>query len=496
MNPELPVAMAGCEAEQLHLSGAIQDFGALLIVSATGTLTHASANVDDFLGQPAEQLAGTLLATSLPWLQPHVDSVRSRQKPGQHLLIPRIHRHGERWLDAWLVAEERQTLVELQFPRGANPLPIHRLQLPLLRAPGDLPGVAAYNDALLAAIQEATGFERVMLYRFHEDFSGEVIAERTARPIGSYLGLRFPAADIPAIARRLYLITPWRAIPDARASPCPVIGDDTPDLTHALLRSVSPWHLMYLENMGVRASFSVPIRIARQLWGLIACHHSQPLQPDPDACQTAATLAHAYAMGLGTWLAQQRMQLLDTLKQRIERITRPLDGQAPLLDSLSGQMPALLELLAADGVVLVQDNDFVSLGATPPADTLAALESWLAAQAEPVVLSHGFAATDPALAAALAPLAGVAAIRLHASRQTRHKGLRLYWFRREEIQEIVWAGNPDKPLAEDSLAPQLAPRRSFERWVELRQGVCRPWNNQDRLHCMHLRNALLGALGA
>ena len=67
---------------------------------------------------------------------------------------------------------------------------------------------------------------------------------------------------------------------------------------------------------------------------------------------------------------------------------------------------------------------------------------------------------------------------------------------REEIQEIVWAGNPDKPLAEDSLAPQLAPRRSFERWVELRQGVCRPWNNQDRLHCMHLRNALLGALGA
>jgi two-component system, chemotaxis family, sensor kinase Cph1 len=496
VSSQLSSSTAGCEAEQLHLSGAIQHFGGLLIVDSAGTISHVSANIADFLGLSVEDLHGKVAAVVLPWLQPHVDSLRSRQKPGQHLLIPCIHRLGERCLDAWLVADEQQTLVELVFPTGTRHLPIHQLQLPLLKAPGDSQGVSAYNDALLAAIQEVTGFERVMIYRFHDDFSGEVIAERTTRPIGSYLGLRFPASDIPAIARRLYLITPWRAIPDARALPCPIIGAAKPDLTRALLRSVSPWHLMYLENMGVRASFSVPIRIAKQLWGLIACHNSQPLQPDPDACQAAASLAQAYAMGLGTWLAQQRMQLLDTLRQRIELITGRLDRQLSLLDPLAEQMPALLDLLAADGVALVEDNDFASLGMTPPAETLAAIENWLLTQEEPVVMSHGFAGAHPALAEALAPLAGVAAIRIQPSRQTGRKGLRIYWFRREEIQEIAWAGNPDKPQAEDTKAPQLAPRRSFERWVEIRQGVCRPWNNQDRLHCMHLRNALLAALGA
>jgi len=487
---------AGCEAEQLHLSGAIQGFGALLIVDAADAITHASANIVDFLGLPAERLVGTPLAETLPWLGPHIEAGRSRQKPGQHLLIHRIHAIGERWLDAWLVTDERQTLVELLVPQGSTPLPIHRLQLPLLRAPGDQQGVAAYHAALLAGIQEATGFDRVMIYRFHEDFSGEVIAERTSKPAGSYLGLRFPASDIPAIARRLYLINPWRAIPDARALPCPVVGTTIPDLTQALLRSVSPLHLTYLENMGVRASFSVPIRVARQLWGLIACHNSQPLLPDPDACQTAASLAQAYAMGLGTWLAQQRMQLLDTLGPRIARIIDPLDKHLPLIDSLAGQMPALLNLLSADGLVLVQGDDFASLGTTPSAETLEAIENWLPTQSEPIVMSHGFATTHPALAAALAPLAGVAALRIEKTRQARGHGLRIYWFRHEEPQEISWAGNPDKPLAENTQVPQLAPRRSFERWVEIRRDVCRPWNNQDRLHCIHLRNALLGHIGA
>lgn len=492
MTEEKTDLTAGCEAEQLHLSGAIQSFGALLIVDAADAITHASANIDDFLGMAAQQLVGKPLAETLPWLRPHIEAGRNQQKTGQHQLIPRIHAIGERWLDAWLVTDEQQSVVELLFPQGSTPLPIHRLQLPLLRAPGDQQGVAAYHAALLAGVQEATGFERVMIYRFHEDFSGEVIAERTNKPVGSYLGLRFPASDIPAIARRLYLINPWRAIPDARALPCPVVGATTPDLTQALLRSVSPLHLTYLENMGVRASFSVPIRVARQLWGLIACHHSEPLLPNPDACQTAASLAQAYAMGLGTWLAQQRMQLLDTLNQRIEHIINPLDKHLPLLDSLAGQMPALLELLAADGLVLVQGDDFASLGTTPSAETLEVIEGWLRTQSDPIVMSNGFATTHPALAAALHPLAGVAALRIEKPRQAPGQGLRIYWFRQEEPQEIAWAGNPDKPQAENSQVPQLAPRHSFERWVEIRRGICRPWNNQDRLHCIHLRNGLLG----
>lgn len=106
------------------------------------------------------------------------------------------------------------------------------------------------------------------------------------------------------------------------------------------------------------------------------------------------------------------------------------------------------------------------------------------------------AVQHPALTAILTPLAGLAAIKVDNVRQSSlaSQKLRLYWFRVEEPRQVTWAGNPDKPRAENTKVPTLAPRHSFERWVEVKSNTCRPWNNQDRLHCAHLRNALLRAI--
>lgn len=480
--------VAGCEAEQLHLSGAIQGFGALLVLSPDGqTITHASNNLDEWLGTPPAQLIGSA-SNDLPWLGDLLDGWLALRKAGQHQLFPRACQRGSNWLDAWLVDNEHNILVELQPSRQAMPLPMHRLQLQLLSTPSERLHLPGFHAALINSIREITGFDRVMLYRFHEDFSGEVIAENAAAHLGSYLGLRFPASDIPAIARRLYLINPWRAIPDIDAPPVPIIGEGTADLTHALLRSVSPIHLTYLANMGVRASFSVPIRIAGQLWGLVACHHLSPLMPDPEACQTAASLARSYAMGMATWLAQQRMRSFDSLRQRVEHIISGLDQRQSILDGLAERMPALLELMEADGLSIVCGDDYAACGRTPDNPALERLDQWFGRQAEPMLMSDELATLDQGLAEAISPLAGIAAVRVDG---TRHGALRFYWFRLEEIQEVAWAGNPDKPQAENSSVPMLAPRRSFERWIEVRKGVCRPWTNQDRLHCAHFRNAML-----
>lgn len=484
-----PAALvAGCEAEQLHLSGAIQGFGCLLVLDPDGQrISHVAANVDTWLGVPADALVGRP-SDSLPWLGELLAAWLPQRKPGQHKLFPRACRRADDSLDAWLVDNGPNILVELQPSRLAPPLPMHRLQLPLLSAPGERLDLAAFHGALLDGIREITGFDRVMLYRFHEDYSGEVIAERTAGGLGSYLGLRFPASDIPAIARRLYLINPWRAIPDIQSPPVPLAGKGTPDLTHALLRSVSPVHLTYLANMGVRASFSVPIRIAGELWGLVACHHLSPLMPDPEACQTAASLARAYAMGMAAWNAEQRMRAFDSLRQRVERIVGDLAPQRSPLDALAGRMPELLELMAADGLSIVSGDHYAATGEVPDNPLLEELDRWFGKRPEALLMTDAAATLVPHLADSLAPLAGIAAARVDGA---RHGRLRFYWFRREEIQEVAWAGNPDKPQAEDDQATMLAPRRSFARWIEVKQGVSRPWSNQDRLHCMHLRNALL-----
>lgn len=495
--PDLATLTAGCEAEQLHLSGAIQPHGALIVIAGNGEVTHVSANLAAHTGIDARQVLADGHLDALPSLAATLTDLSGATPPGSRRLLSGICSGpaGER--DAWLIRSESGHLLELLPARTAPPLPIHRLQLPLLYAPGSREELLVHHQALVDGVQEATGFDRVMLYRFHEDFSGEVIAETARGGIGSYLGLRFPASDIPAIARRLYLINPWRSIPDIHAPPSPLLGAPPPDLTHSLLRSVSPVHLRYLAHMGVAASFSLPIRIGTQLWGLIACHHGAPRIPDPDACEAASSLARAHALGLATWLAQHRMQRLDAAGRRVDLILGTLAAHDSLLDGLAAQPAILLDLMDADGFAVAVSDEFIAGGTVPDSDTLADLDAGFLADPEAVRLCDEAGMQFPALAARLAPIAGIAALKVPyrpaggSGGGTPRCWLRLYWFRIEEAREVAWAGNPDKPQAEDTAIPTLAPRRSFERWVEIRRGVSRPWSNESRMHCACLRSALL-----
>jgi light-regulated signal transduction histidine kinase (bacteriophytochrome) len=137
-------------------------------------------------------------------------------------------------------------------------------------------------------VRGLTGFDRVMVYRFDPDWNGEVVAEERRDDLEPFLGLHFPASDIPAQARALYLRNWLRLIPDARYAPVPLVPERNPhdgrplDLGASTLRSVSPVHLEYLANMGVIASMSVSLVDRGRLWGLIACHHyAGPHRPTP-----------------------------------------------------------------------------------------------------------------------------------------------------------------------------------------------------------------------
>ena len=118
-----------------------------------------------------------------------------------------------------------------------------------------------------------------MVYRFDANWNGEVVAEDKLAEMHPYFGHSFPASDIPAQARALYVHSAFRLIPDARYTPCRIVPaidptTDAPiDLSGANLRSVSPIHCEYLANMGVVGSMSVSVIKDGVLWGLVACHH-------------------------------------------------------------------------------------------------------------------------------------------------------------------------------------------------------------------------------
>ncbi len=482
----------GCEAEQLHRSGAIQGFGAMLHLTSEPPfcITHASANLADYLGIPPADLLGERIeATGC------LNSLileRLGTTPGQSQPLPRLFQSEERQIDVLLMRGQEGILVELETSAvGAAPVALQELQRPFLRPPYSEEEIFTYHDNLVKAIAQITGFDRVMLYRFHEEWSGEVVAEATSDALGSYLGLRFPASDIPAIARNLYLLNPYRLIPDIHAAPVDLIGlsAEPPDLTWSNLRSVSPVHLQYLTHMGVGASFSVPIVIAGRLWGLVACHHLLPCCLSPDQRQASVTLTRAYSLGLTSHLASRRLQMFDSLDRRVDTLLERIAQHADPLDGIEHAAPALMEIVSAGGFALALHDEVVMSGDTPDMACMSFIDFWFLDRPEAVLANTTLEELFPTPPEEIClPSIGLLAVKAHSPRSG---WVRFYWFRPAEPQEVTWAGNPNKPTVEQSGVPMLSPRRSFEKWVEIKTNQCRPWNNEEKMTASKFRSTLL-----
>lgn len=491
MTTSLEALVQHCEAEQLHLSGAIQSFGALIRVDTlSGHITHVSANLADIVGIEAEAVLG-LSQDCLPWLLGPALETLSEQ-PGESVVIRGIIDHGGLKVDGLAIRGAGCILVELERScRDFGAVSAQRLQTPLLRVPYDEDELARHHGLLTQAFREVTGYDRVMIYRFHDDWSGEVIAEATTGKLGGYLGLRFPATDIPAIARDLYMLNPARMIPDAASKPVPLLGVDPapPDLTWSGLRSVSPVHLEYLGHMGAGASFSVAIRVGGRLWGLVACHHLTPRILSPEHRMACVSLANAYSLGLTSHLASRRFQSIDGLGRRIAKILEALAEHDDPLDGIPSVAERLRMTMNAQAFAMAAGGDVVIAGDGPDLDGMGIVDDWfLNENREAVVITDHLEDIFRGQPLLLAVVSGMVAVK---ARSPRSGWVRFYWFRPAQPQEVAWAGNPNKPTVEKAGVAMLSPRRSFEKWIEVKAGYSRPWTGEEKIAASKFRTMLL-----
>lgn len=480
-----------CEREPLHLSGAIQPHGTLLLTDDSGIVSHVAANLTAFLGITPIELLGKPLPAPMLELTSDID-----QQVGSR----RVHEGAVVGLDGALdivITRSAQggLLLELT-PQRERP----RLSVPALARLSKIPqkeeDQATSRQFLIEHIATLLGAQRVLFYAFHEDGHGEVLAEARERPeIGSYLGLHFPASDIPQIARALYLKNPWRLIPDAAAEPVPLLSfSATPpaDLTWSDLRSVSPVHCLYLANMGVRASLSFAVVIGGQLTALVSVHHGLPFQLSALLLEDIAILVRAYALSDSSWQSQQRMRLIDGLNYRFAPVQALFDRHGDFFAAWPEIAAMLMEKFQANGATLCFGEHSSAIGVTFEPAALAAFEYWFCeSQSETIWLGDSLLRQVPGFP--LSHCAGVLAIRVA---RASGRGLRLYLTRSEHIHEIAWGGNPDKPVERHDGLWGLAPRRSFEKWIEKRLGYCRPWGGESRLLALKLRELLLREIRA
>jgi two-component system, chemotaxis family, sensor kinase Cph1 len=493
-----PKLLDACELERLDRIGAIQPFG-LLLGGEPGDerIGVASADAQSWLGFADDDLLGRPIGGHLP-----ITLADFPVEPGHKRILAGLIETHRGWLDAVLTNTGAGWLLELE-PVGADD-PVQSLANPLLtrlfQAPQSELDLDGYALALAEAVQFTTGYHRVMVYRFLPDECGEVMAECSKDGVLRYLGQRFPASDIPKIARSLYRINSHRQIPDIEAVPVPIraLPDRVADLSLSDLRAVSPVHIEYLRNMEVAASLSFSIQVSGSLWGLVACHHRSPRFLSVPVRTRCVELTQSFSLGIGSYLANRRLRRLAGLEGRLAALAEVLQ------DAESGRCPpsmiepAMLDLFQASGAAIVGDRGVHAFGAAPSEAQVGAIDRWLMGRSGEGILASDRLASDSGLELDPARVAGVLAVRVPVRPQVRGataSDRRLYWFRPELPRTVCWAGDPHSPAGLDPETGILNPRRSFAQWIETTRWCSAPWDELDLMGARMLRLTLLKGRG-
>lgn len=478
-----------CEAEQLHLSGKIQPHGACAIVDRDGLIRHVSANIHAFTGYLPDQLLGHQVPEA--WLglatgEGSLDVFKSRRE-----LSAAVRGTDGVLLDAVVTKAELGNLL-IEFSQPTNEAVVVGAMKPRFSkeaVPGNAEAVREATQWITQLVSQETGFGRVMYYHFREDGDGEVSAEVcSSKEYGSYLGLRYPASDIPLVARQLYVLNPWRLIPDIQAEAVALLSSEAQqvaDLSLTDLRSVSPVHVQYLANMGVRASLSFPLLMNGELVGLIAAHHFVPRTVDLACLLRVAAQVKHHSEAMAAYQLQQRMRLVDRLHFQFSGLLPWFSSFEALSEHWDDVAEVLMQVFDGDGVMLLHgDMPFVA-GESVDEEAIMTLDAQFTAQKELVWMSHHLCRDVEDYPAG--EVAGAVAINLG---MLWGAPTRIYLTRAEYIHEVAWGGNPEKPVEVAAGGVKISPRRSFNKWVENRRGYSRSWTNDTRLSALRLRSLI------
>ena len=471
--------LSNCEREEIHFAGSIQPHGALLVVSEPDyRVIQCSANASSFLGLkeligvPLADLDGDLLIRILPHLDPTAQgmpiAVRCRIGNPAHDFDGLLHRPPE----GGLIIELERAGPAVEFSRHIESA---------LRKIRTASSIRALCDQAAQLFQTSTGYDRVMIYRFDDEGHGEVFCEKRRPELEPFLGNRYPASDIPQMARRLYERTRVRVLVDVNYDPVPlqprlspVTGRDL-DMSLCFLRSMSPIHLQYLKNMGVGATLVVSLMVGGKLWGLVACHHYEPRFIHFElraVCELMAEALSTRIAALESFAQGQSELFVQRLEQRmIEAMSRDGNWRAAIFDSSQ----SILHPLGASGSALIYEGQVISAGDVPGTQQIREIVAWLDRQLRKPVFATASLGSDVVGFAGLTEVAsGVVAVPI-----SNDPGEYLIWFRPERIRTVTWGGDPLAPFVIGDNPLDLSPRRSFAQWHQVVEGTSEPWTPAD-----------------
>ena len=494
------VDLSSCDRELVQFPEAIQPHGVMLTVDEHSNLVmHASANCAQLLGSGPHAVIGATIDSVLgPARRESIAALRRMSLDSGPVNVAResfmgsgqrynlfAHRSG-----GLIILEMEHAPTALAGPPG-NVYAELRADIARLQ---ETKSLMQFFDLAVQRIRNFTGYDRVMAYRFDQDGSGHVVAESKRDDLEAYLGMHYPATDIPAPARRMFSLSWVRHLPDVDYIPVALVSTNSPliggpvDMSFASLRSVSVMYSQYLKNMGVKSTMVMPLMKEGKLWGLIsAMHHAGPRHIPYEIRMAAESLAHTLSLLMSAKEDSEIFGRAIAMKATTDRLIEIIGRKTDLMATLRARdtLELLLNQVESGGAAVASEAQATLIGKTPAQDEVRELVRWIGTRGVPIFATDRLSSLYEPARAFTRDASGVLAIRI-SPRLPEF----LLWFRPEQITEVQWAGDPRKPvdLGEADGILRLMPRNSFALWKESVQGRSVPWqeSEQDAVHQLGL----------
>lgn len=472
-----------CGSLPIQFTNSIQPHGVLVVIDrGNGTIVQASENSAAVFGKSAKDLIGTNIGNHLTSEQRDRVAKVSNESRDR---LPLTWTIGNRSFLSLMHVKEKYVLAEIELlPHDENN------QDSFVRVFQDIKftmssiesasTVQQACDVAAAELKRISGFDKIMIYKFDEQWNGTVIAELLEPGMESYFGFTFPASDIPRQARQLYLKNPYRLIPDQSYQSVklyPVINPLTNaflDLSDCNLRSVPAVHLEYLKNMGVVASMSTRILQGDKLWGLIACHHRTAKNLSYQMCSIFEMLSTVISSKITLLLNQESHAFETSLQDQYTRLVEETYRTQKLEETFLGKN-GLLELFNASGAVISTRGKIYHSGKVPSRDVLDELILWLhTRQLRSNYYTSSLQETYDLAAAYPDVISGILIIPINFIEDEY-----IMLFRPEAIKVINWGGNPEERIQFEKNEKNYHPRNSFKQWQQKVSGVSVRWKEEE-----------------
>ncbi|WP_414564829.1 MULTISPECIES: ATP-binding protein [unclassified Anabaena] len=480
----------------IHIPGSIQPHGVLLALNNQLEIQQVSNNTQEYLGKDVDDLLGQPLSYLLNAKQVAVVKQCLGKKVGSakvfEVTINTLHRN--RYFYGITHRTEDYVILELEPKDAALALSFLKFQALAGEAIAQMQETSNLTEFLhLVAkqIQEITEFDRVMVYQFDQQGAGSVVAEVKRDDLSTYLGLHYPATDIPAPARELYKRCCWRFIPDINAQPVQLLPQENPplDLSYSVLRSFDACCAEYHQNMGVTSLLVISLIENQQLWGLISCHHQTPKYLPYEVQKICEFLGQIASSELAHKISHSQWDYKVKLKSLQSEFLESISQADNFIDALIKPEIRLLDLVSAFGAAVCLDNEITLVGTTPNIHQVQALIEWADTQVnDNLFASDSLPKFYPEATAFKDAASGLLLLRISKVRRYY-----ILWFRPEVIQTVNWAGNPNDSLkVEADGSVTLCPRKSFAAWQETVRLTSLPWQECELDSAIALRNAIVG----